>query len=378
MRWLALLFAIATLIGGVAGCIGADETDETVDPSSVADDDPAPTLEQPNVTIDDGEKVYAWGEEDHREVRWENDSFSPASCFACPDGEHRYDVTPMLADGSPTLLQAEVETDTNVFDATFVSIQADGAEIYQHNGSFQEAEAVVAPQGGTVEVVVEASFPDANTEIAYELRIEAHANRSAVPSQVPVAFPAPEDPAGLVVDGGDLEEQARLMLWDGEDTFLGHHPVEDRTVVNLTEAEGDELVAFLAGAGPVRLAPVNASAQERTLRPLATVTETAGANVASDDVVEVETEIDPVPLQAGLFLEGNNDAGTSYSGELAVDGETVTSFESGGYLTGSETRFIWWGEPGARALVDAPYVGTFDFSAATGGEAGVVWTSYER
>lgn len=380
MRRLAIALALVVLAAGLAGCVGGSDDGGGAQTQSTDANDTRGTLAEPNVSFEKTDDVYRFDSEDVNETRWENASFSPAACFACPDSQHRYDVTDMLATGAPTLLQAEVDYEANVFDGTGVYLATDGAEVYRYNGSFEDFTAVVAPQGGTVEVVVEGFFPDANTEIAYELRIEARSNASVLAPEVPIAFPEPEDPSGLVVDGEDLEGEARLMLWDGQDAFLGHHPIDGETTINVSEAEGGPLVGYLAGAegGAARVAPVNASATDTTMRPLATTIGEQASAVGAAEEVTVEAEPDTVPFRAGLFLQGSFDAGTQYSGELTVPNGTLVSFESGGYLTGSDSRFTWWGEPGAAELGPTSYVGTFSFSAATGGEAGVFWQTYER
>lgn len=381
MRRLAIALVLVVLTAGLAGCVGGSDGDGDAQTQSTDANDTRGTLAEPNVSFEKPDDVYRFDSEDVNETRWENGSFSPATCFACPNSQHRYDVTDMLPSGSPALVRAEVDyPEATIVDATTVYLATDGAEVYRYNGSFQALTAVVAPQGGTVEVVVENIFPDANTEIAYELRIEALSNASVVAPEVPIAFPAPEDPAGLVVDGGELEGEARLMLWDGQDTFLDHHTIDGQTTINVSEAEGGPLVGYLAGAegGIARVAPVNASATDTTMRPLTTTLGEQASAVGANEEVTVEAEPDKVPLQAGLFLQGSFDAGTQYSGELTVDNGTLVSFESGGYLTGSDSRFTWWGEPGAAELGPTGYVGTFTFSAATGGEAGVFWQTYQR
>lgn len=379
MRRHAIVLGLVILTAGLAGCIGEDGRGDDIEAQSEERDDAGPTMEDPNVSLEDDEQLYRYDASDAHEVRWENESFSPATCFACPSSEHRYDVTAMLAQDAPTRLRVELETDPVLVDATSVSLAADGAEVYRYNSTFDTIDAVLAPQGGSAEVVVQSLLPDADTEIAYELRIEAHANRSALPAQVPIAFPAPEDPAGLVVDDAELDGEAHLMLWDGEDTFLGHHPIEGETTINLTGAGGDELAAYLAGAdGVARLAPINASAMDATMRPLGQTVQEASDSIDSNQQVELEAPIEVVPYRAGLFLEGSFDAGTQFSGELAVDGEPVFSYSSGGYLTGPDTRFTWWDEHGDPGLTAGAYLGTFQFTAASGGEAGVVWMTYAR
>lgn len=378
MRRLAFVAGLVLVTVGLAGCMGGGGDGVETEPQATSGNGTGPTLDEPNVSFTEEDEVYSYEAESTHEVRWENASFSPASCFACPNSEHRYDVTQMLPSGAPALLQAEVEASTNTFTTVSVSIETDGAQTYTTNGSFQEASSVLAPQGGTVEVVVQNGFPDANTEINYELRIQVDANRTLVPAGVPVSLSAPEDPAGLVVEPVGLEGEARVMLWDGQDTFLGHHAIEERTTINVTDAEGGPLVAFLAGAeGVASLAPVNASASGTEMRPLGwTWTETADS--ISGGELEVVAEPDTVPLQAGLFLRGNHETGTQYSGELATGNATLLSFESGGYYTGPGGTFQWLDERGAADLVPGEYVGTFQFSQATGGEAGVMWLTYQR
>lgn len=371
-----LLFAVGLLVAaGLAGCLGDDADETEVQPASTNDTDP--TLADPNVTFE-GDRVYAYDAENAHEVRWENGSFGPATCFACPASEQRIDVTGSLPAGQPALLQARVDADERLFDGVSLDLAADGADVYRANGTYDEVRAVVAPQGGTVELVVESNVPDAATEISYELRIQVDANRTLFPTEVPTAFPAPADPAGLVVEPVALEGEARLMLWDGEDTFLGHHAIDGRTTINVSEAEGEELVGYLAGAdGVAQLAPVNASASDTALRALTTTTGETAKTIESG-VVEVVAQPDRVPLRASLFIQGNFDAGTQFSGVLTAGNGTLASHESGGYLTGDGSRFVWPSEPGAPELQPSDYVGTFEFSQATGGEAGVAWRMYQR
>jgi hypothetical protein len=371
MRRLAVPFAIILLLSAVAGCIGAGDDEE---PTTGSNDGPTP--DSPEAA--NASEPYRFGSHVD-ETQFFNDSFPPASCFACPDSENRHDITGMLAEGGPTLVQAEVDADANAFDGTSVFVDGDGAEIYRQNGTFDEVTALVAPQGGTVEVVVQNGFPDANTEIAYELRVETLANASAVPAEVPLAIDKPEQPARLSVNATGLEGEAHLMLWDGEDAFVGHYPLEEETTVNVSEAAGDELVVYLAGGeGIARLAPANASATGTEGRALATTIEAAGASVPTNGALEVAADIAPVPLRGGLYLQGSLQTGASYQGQLQADGETIESFESGGYLTGQETRFTWWGEPGDPRLDAEEHLGVFEFTAASGGEAGVLWETYER
>lgn len=376
MRRLAIIAGIVIALAGLAGCIGGDG--ETSQPADLPANDTRPTLEEHNVSFDTSEDLYAYDAEDRQEVRWVNDSFSPASCFACPSGEHRIDVTGMLPRGAPSLLQASVNTSPTLFPGVSISLETEGAEVYQTNGSFEQIEAVLAPQGGTAEIVVQNDVPDADSEIAYELRIQVDANRTVFPAGAPIAFPAPEEPAGIVVDGAPLEGEAHMMLWDGEDRFLGHHSIAENTTINVTQAEGGPLVGYIAGAeGYARVAPVNASATPQTMRPLATAWQEAAEPVESGEV-QIEPEITQVPLQGGLFLAGSFDAGGPYSGELLAGNETLVSFESGGYTTGPESRFTWMGEPGGPELVPGNYLASFQFSQSSGGEAGAMWRTYER
>lgn len=378
MRRLWIL-GLAVFLAGLAGCIGGDGSADDAQPQAVEPNDTGPTIDEPNVSTENQTQLYRYGSSNVDEVRWHNESFSPASCFACPEGEHRYDVTAMLAQGAPTLLRAEVDYEANVIDGTSLYVAADGAEVYRYNSTIDNVTTVLAPQGGTVEVVVQNLLPDAATEIDYELRIQALSNRSVVPAEVPVAFPKPAEPAGLVVDGDDLEGEARLMLWDGEDTFLGHEPIDGRTTINVSEAADGELVGYLAGAdGIARLAPVNVTATDATMRPLAQTTAETAKDVAGNGAVEVEASPERAPLRAGMFLQGSNDAGTEYSGELTTGGETLLTFESGGYVTGPDGRFSWWSDRGPSAIGEDALLGTFEFSTATGGQAGVVWSTYQR
>lgn len=375
MRRLFILGLVIAL-AGLAGCIGGDEAQ---DPNEQTPEAPLdPSSEEPDVDFEDSEALYTFQAEPHREVRWENDSFSPASCFACPDGEHRYDVTGMLADGAPTHLRAELDASTNLVDATDIWIETEGATPYRANDSFEESSRLVGPHASTVEVVVYNYFPDANTEVSYELRVEATANASRLPAYAPVELPRPEDPPSLAVDGSQAGDEARLMLWDGQDQFLGHHTLEEQTTINVSEAEGP-LVAYLAGAeGSVLLAPGNASDADTTMRPLTLGSDDVTESVGTHQQIEIEAPIEQVPLQAGVFLQGSYDVGTSYSGQLQAGNETILSFESGGYITGSDSRFTRWSEPGAAELGPVDYLATFEFSASSGGEAGVVWLTHQR
>ncbi|PSG98180.1 hypothetical protein BRD56_01650 [Thermoplasmatales archaeon SW_10_69_26] len=378
MRRLALAVGIVAIAVGLAGCIGGsgDETDAQT--QSVPEDPSEPTIDDPNVSFSDDDQLYAFPHEEVHETRFENGSFSPATCFTCPSSEQRIDVTSMLAAEGPSFLQVTVNQSARVISGVTVSIEADGAEVYEANSSSREASAVVAPQGGTVEVVVENLLPDASAENAYELRIQVDANRTLVGDDVPVEVAAPQDPPGLVVEPEDLEGEARLMVWGGDDGFLGHYPIDGRTTINVTEAASGPLVVYLAGAeGLVSLAPVNASATDASLRGLGTSSQEAVTDIASGEV-QVVAEPDVVPIQAGLFIQGQQEAGTEYAGQLTNGDGTLVDFESGGYYTGNGARFEFPGERGDADLGPGEYVGTFQFSQATGGEAGVTWITYER
>lgn len=378
MRQLAFVLVLVLVTAGLAGCMGDDGSSQSAGTQSSANDT-SPSLSDPDVSIDGAGEAYSYEAETRSEVRWENDSFAPASCFACPNSAHRYDVTGLLATQAPTFLEVEVRTSPTFIDAVGVYLDPEGAEVYQHNASFQSFSAIVAPHGGSLEVVVYNTFPDADTEISYELRIQAVVNQTHVPAEVPVEIPEPTSPQALVVDDVDLEGSARLMLWDGEDRFLGHHSIDGRTTINVSEAEGGPLVGYLAGTdGNASLAPVNASASETTMRALDQALMEATESIASNEVVEVQAAVDRVPLQTALALYGDFDAGTQYSGILEAGNNTLVSFESGGYLSGPDSRFSWWSQAGAPELVAGDYVGTFEFSAATGGEAAVLWLTYQR
>lgn len=377
MRRLAHAIGLVLVTVALAGCMGGGGEAGETQPQSTYNDT-GPTLEEPNVSFADDQAVYTFEAASTNETIWENGSFSPASCFACPDGERRIDITSSVPSGTPALVRAEVDADANLFDGTSVDIVADGGQIYDENSTLQTAQAVLAAQGGTVEVVVQNSFPDANTEISYELRIQIDANRSRLPADVPVELPAPENPAGLVVEPDEDADGGRLMLWDGQDAFLGHHALEGRTTINVSQAEGGPLVAYLAGVdGTARLAPVNASASDTSMRPLGLSSNEASTSISSGDV-EVVAEPETTPLQAGLFVQGDQQAGTQYSGELTNGNATLISFESGAYYTGFGARFVWMTERGAPELAPGEHLGTFQFSQATGGEAGVQWTMYKR
>lgn len=375
MRQLEIVLALVLATAGLAGCIS--DGPDTNEAEATTTPDPGPTIDEPNVTFDPS-SIYAYDSQSTHEVRWENGSFAPATCFVCPNSEHRIDVTSMLAPGAPNLLEAQVDRSATTFDAATVYVETQRAEVYEYNSTFQSARMVLDPAGGSVEVVVENLAPDAAASLDYELRIQVDSNRSVVPTEVPVALPTPSSPPGLVVEPREMEGSPRLMLWDGEDAFLGHYPIDGRTTINVSKAQGGPLVAYLAGAdGIATAAPINASATDTQMRPLGLATQEEAASVSGSNVT-IEPDLDRVPLQVGLFLRGQHETGTEYSGSFSGPNGTLVSFESGGYYTGFGAQFNWTGDRGDPGLVPGSYTANFEFSQSTGGEAGAFWHTYQR
>lgn len=379
MRRLTLGLAVVLLTVGLAGCIsGGDEGSQTQ--SVPGTNNSTPTLENPRLNLSQ-DNVYAYEGEITSDVRWENGTFSP-SCFSCPSNEERYDVTGMLPRQAPSLLRVDVNTSSQTFGSAGVYLEADGAQIYQQNSTFSSLEATVAPLGGSIEVVVYGSGFGASTD--YTTRIDVLSNRTVLPTNVPVAFGEPRSPAGIAVEPIDLSGEPRLMVWDGEDTFLGHYPInvdeggQATVTVNLTEGEGDTYVAYLAGAnGIARLAPINASATDTTMRPLGFEWLEETESVTSGEV-SFPVPMERVPLQAGVFLRGSNEGGAQWSAQLHGPNGTLVDYSSGGYLALQGTQYSYTTARGSPELVAGDYNATFEFSQATGGEAGAMWLAYQR
>lgn len=387
---LALLTVSLTgCLGGGGGGQGAQPTaqDDTAEPGLAGSTDQGPTANQ---TL-----RYAEAEA-NRSILWRNGSFSTEeSCLGggCLTSlvtgnqttEHPVDLASLAPPGVPAKVQANLTYPTTAgFPTAAMTLGlATPATLYEHQASSGIGEAGLeatlvrtSSQPLLLNVSAGLAEPDGTD---YTLRVSVTTFPDRILAGVPTAVELgpSSGPAVASVVGDD---RARIMVWDGDDTFLGGYNLTAEEPVKLPNATGADAPVVLVGP---RGRAVHLSGADGQLRALGLTTVLGEATDATGQPGEVtwSFEIPRAPLAAGFYLHSNAPAAAETGWSATVrspEGRVIEASHQGVLISGGGSASVYLGGLGGQMFTPGIYDGTFEHDGLAGRSVGGVWVTYER
>lgn len=406
-----LRYAVAMLVvvaGALSGCLGSSSSPSgDVAPGQDGDPGDDPGSSEPELEADPSSTALTFDAGTVDETLWDNGTFDPQAAYLPAGivqgiateeypGRAIVELTAELPAGIPVRVHAEATYDSTYSGDMFLWLAGDGYRTYrlstdeegEYDSGTSEATAtldatVVREDGGSVDLILSYSLPDASDSVDYSLRADLGADPGTVPGNVPAAFPVEDPSAPITLRPAAADQGTSVTLWDPDDRAVAMVDLSGPQQVELPEEASAGEYVVLADDDPGVAVEVPGGGTLRALATEATTTAATSEPALAGPATEPVTwsfEVPTAPVAVGIALEpgpnGDSVAFSNAAGTVSSPEGQVLSFDSTAtYITSGET---WMSDLGGSQLVEGTYEAEFSADAAANLEIGQVVVEYVR